>query len=451
VYANNYRDPAVTNSLVFYRTDKHYSDTIPLVPECTMVSYESDSILFFNTNYGALKYNYEKKVNLQQFLPTEKISSLLRDSENNLWFTTLGHGIYRLYSEETRNIYFPENNSLASVESVYANNNNIFAGTAGSKIYNFSKATRQITSSYVRSVDAAKKVIKIFPYKDRVYILGENSVYSCDQNLENIKQLPLIGNVLNWTFKDMDIGLDGTMYFSTHSYGFSCIPGEESRINKFFTGRTTTLCLVDSGIYLGTLQGLLFVNHQQQVAEMGSRFDLLRNRITKLLVVKNKIWVGTNDHGVICFDGKTIVKNISESNGLSGKLIRSLFASGKYLWVGTDHGLNKIDITDSEYPVLQQYNTSDGINSDMINSVYVKDDTVYVATPNGLSFFNEKKLFRSSMCKLKILGITVSGKTVPYDSATLSLARMIIISALILWHFLSNQKGIYFIITNFPG
>jgi hypothetical protein len=143
----------------------------------------------------------------------------------------------------------------------------------------------------------------------------------------------------------------------------------------------------------------------------------LKSRITKLLLYKNKIWIGTNDNGVVCYDGQKTDKNISVQNGLSGNLIRAMFPDNNDLWVGTDRGLSKIHLTDTSFIVTQQYTVSDGLLSNMINAVFVQNDTVYVGTPIGLSFFDDREMQSSSICNLRLLDITVSGKSLPWDSS----------------------------------
>jgi hypothetical protein len=181
------------------------------------------------------------------------------------------------------------------------------------------------------------------------------------------------------------------------------------------------MCYTDSGIYVGTLSGLNFINWNKKQVELGNEYPLLKRRITKLIRCGSNIWIGTNDGGVICFDGKKPIKNISVKNGLTGNLIRALFADSNNLWVGTDRGLNKINLHDSSYPVLQTYTISDGITSDMINTVYSEGNLVYVGTPEGLSIFDDDNMRNRSSCDLRILAVTVSGKEMQFDSSKILL------------------------------
>jgi Histidine kinase/Y_Y_Y domain len=79
------------------------------------------------------------------------------------------------------------------------------------------------------------------------------------------------------------------------------------------------------------------------------------------------------------------------------------------LWVGTNKGLNKIDVSKPALPVIK-YSSSDGLPSDIINAVYAEDSLVYVGSPAGLTVFNETKISSYSICRLTMMGITVSGQ-----------------------------------------
>ena len=425
IYLHNYGSIGRLDSVVFDNTNLKRSDTIALPRDYNLISFLNDSILFFNTNHGALKYNYHTKSYIDSFLVNEQISCTIKDHESNIWFTTLGNGIFRLYSEENKNILFVQNNIRNSIESILAADSSIYVGSGNSYVYKLNKKNNGKISNYlIRSVATIKKVIKIIKYPGGFYILGENALFRASPDFTKFEEIPIrdfnTTFKTTWSFKDLGVINAEKFYFATHLQTLCFVP-EKKIMEQVIGTRSTAICLVDSGMYIGTLQGLLYVDWHYKATNFADKFSLLSNRITKLLFSKNKIWIGTNDEGVICFNGNKIEKNITVKNGLTGNLIRALYADSNYLWVGTDRGLNKISLLDTSYPVLQKYTTSDGISSNMINAVYAENDTVYIGTPKGLSFFNEQRIKSNSICDLEILGISVSGKSIQFDSSKLVL------------------------------
>lgn len=84
-----------------------------------------------------------------------------------------------------------------------------------------------------------------------------------------------------------------------------------------------------------------------------------------------------------------IYRQFSTEHGLSQNVVYALHQDAKgFLWVGTDHGLNRYD----GYSFTSFYHNPKDINSISSNSIYAiaayDDDRLWLATGNGLSLFN---------------------------------------------------------------
>ncbi|MFT3907918.1 MAG: histidine kinase [Ferruginibacter sp.] len=442
IYLNNYVNMLDKSSLVLYKYLENKQDTIKVPADYNLISFLNDSILFFNTKKGSLKYNINNKSYLTTYLPDENVTYTFEDNDQNLWFTTSDRGLFRLYTETERNVFFTDGSKKNKpIKSITGTAANIIAGSDNDAIYTYDKSTGDIKLFHLAPTISNGDVMKIMKFKDKVYFLTEGSLHQADTLF---KQIDLVreSEVFS-SYKDFDFNKDGKLFFSSHLQVYSLMKNNKNASTKkanghssiiaelnermlasvddYYIGRTTALCYTDSGIYIGTLTGLKFVDWHKKIFETGTHFPGLNGHITRLLNFNGKLWVGTNDQGVFCFDGKKIVKQISLKDNLSSNLITALYADSNHLWVGTDQGLNRIGLADTLYPLLQGYTTSDGISSDMINAIYLQNDTVYVGTPEGLSFFDWRLLKRRSRCALKILDITISGKTIPFDSTKLFL------------------------------
>jgi hypothetical protein len=105
---------------------------------------------------------------------------------------------------------------------------------------------------------------------------------------------------------------------------------------------------------------------------------------------------------------------------MTSNFCRTLNVHDDYLWVGTDKGLNKIDIRSPGFPITR-YTSHDGLGSDIINTLYFDNSTVYVGTPAGISFFDENKSSISAGCRLTLLAVTISDKDRIADTGGLAL------------------------------
>lgn len=357
----------------------------------------------------------------EHLLPGLMISKTMRDDEGNLWFTTLGHGIYKLPSREIRNLNLPAKGFL--------NNREIFAlakcrdemvvGMGFSKLvfFNDRKITR--IGSYERylhsslSTSTNNKVYSLAVHSSGDIYAGFNSFILklnagkpiCNYTIRNVKSLAVI---------DKDYILTGSARFA-----FKVRSSDLAVVDTLWQERCSKVFYSHQKYYIGTLNGLYEINQDKTYKYLGDLQPALTRCITD---IKNgadsTLWIATNDHGVVGYRAGRITALITDTNGLSSNICKSLFYSDGFLWVGTNKGLNKINLASTPYHVLR-YSTTDGLASDIINAIYVEDSLIYVGTPLGLTYFNENKISSTSACNLRILGVSISNKEQRIDSSYL--------------------------------
>ncbi len=195
-------------------------------------------------------------------------------------------------------------------------------------------------------------------------------------------------------------------------------------IDTLWNERTTAASFINNNYYIGTINGLYRLNLNKLSTYLGDSFPVFQRRISAIKkAADGTIWVGTYDAGVAAYKNGKVVQIFNDSNGLTSNICRNLFVNGNYLWVGTDKGLNKIDISKPPYKIVINYTTTDGLASNMINAVYADSNMVYVGTPEGLTFFDETKIVNDSKCDMRILSITISSKEQQWDSSKIILAH----------------------------
>ncbi|WP_431216026.1 triple tyrosine motif-containing protein [Puia sp. P3] len=126
-----------------------------------------------------------------------------------------------------------------------------------------------------------------------------------------------------------------------------------------------------------------------------------------------------DDVGVIGLKGDSIVRRIGSQEGLTSDICRCLSLNGDELWVGTDKGLNRVDLRNPAAPVLE-YTSADGLSSNVINVISAAGNMVYVGTPRACPFLT-KKVNNIGHCRIAWLGITSGGVSRLQDSARLKL------------------------------
>jgi two-component sensor histidine kinase len=181
--------------------------------------------------------------------------------------------------------------------------------------------------------------------------------------------------------------------------------------------RATSVCAYDNEYYIGTVNGLYIITKDKLARYMGDVSAPLRQRISYFCKSRDgKLWIATYGGGIICMKNGQVINQITTHDGIASNLCRTLFTNNDYLWVGTDKGVNKINITQTPYPVTT-YSTTDGLPTDIINALYVDGNTIYVGSPAGLTFFDETKIVNASKCDLRILDIALGGKSKPLQDS----------------------------------
>jgi hypothetical protein len=183
-------------------------------------------------------------------------------------------------------------------------------------------------------------------------------------------------------------------------------------VDTIWQGRSTAVYYSNDIYYIGTLEGLYRVTRQKQKTYAGDTDPLLKSRIAAIRQAKDgTFWIATYDRGIIVYKDSKVIEHISKNDGLSSNICRTLFLHGNNLWVGTDNGLNKINIENKEHTIIK-YTIADGLISNSINAVYADDSLVYVGTPEGISYFDDKKISPHASCLLRLTDISVAGNSI---------------------------------------
>jgi ligand-binding sensor domain-containing protein/two-component sensor histidine kinase len=381
-------------------------------------SPQTNDLLFTNTYYGSWMTDTTTFDRFEElFLKDKQISHGLVDNENNIWFTTLGEGVYKLASREFKTYYF-KGSQTAEIFSLAKLNNKIYAGSSFGKVY-ISRGSGIDTLNYEKDFsnlshfNTISKVVFLKKAKHGALIAGTDGLL--------IKQSPkgrLVNRDIN-SIKSVDEEEDGTLLVGTARRTVLVNPENLTIIDTVWPYRTTAVCYYNNAYYIGTVNGLYIVSKDKHARYLGDIFPALRLRISYFAKSPDgSLWVATFGGGVICMKNENVINHITTRQGISSNLCRTLFLSNNFLWVGTDKGLNKINISQTPFPVTT-YSSTDGLPTDIINAIYVDSTKIYVGSPAGLSFFDETKVSDYSKCNLRILDISVANKSQPVQDSYL--------------------------------
>jgi len=382
-------------------------------------SIVSDSLIYTNESAGSTEFNFHSG-QTKNFLPGVEVSRTFRDDEGNTWFTTIGQGLFRLNSAFIRNIHLRQPfYSTCSVHAIKELNNELLVGSNRNSIFRF--RLPGLESLGLQRLDAQEKKRVVF-----IDTLDKGRmIYGTDYNLEvranrkdtlNAVGVSIKSAYLKNKHQLLVAGSGGAIVVTVNPFG---------RNDTLWSERATTLYYRNDTTYVGTLNGLYRITEspKRHTEFLGRDIPFLRKRIAAIVESSSGIlWIAPyDDAGIIGLQNDRIVRQLGRQQGLTSDICKTMALEKDYLWVGTDKGLNKIDLRYPDAPIMQ-FTANDGLGSNVINTIFVDSPMVYVGTPAGLSVFDETKATSSERCRLSLLDITSSGKTILGDSSHLHLS-----------------------------
>ena len=371
-----------------------------------------DNVLFSSTWDGTWMIDTTTFDHYEElFLKGKQTSHALVDKEKNIWFTTLGEGVYKLASREFKTYYFKKNQT-SEIFSLTKIKDKLYAGTGFGRVYVQNGAvidTLNFQKEFEHSLNynSTNRVTSLKQIKDGTLMIGSDGLL-IKKTLKAAFPNPRI-----YAIKSIDQLENGLLLVGTGRRTLLVDAEKLITLDTIWPYRTTSVCSYNNAYYIGTVNGLYIVTKDKRARYMGDVFPSLRQRISYFCKSPDgNLWIGTYGAGILCMKNDQVINQITTQNGISSNICRTLFVNNNFLWAGTDKGLNKINISQTPYPVTI-YCTTDGLPTDIINAVYVEGNTIYVGSPAGLTFFDETKVTNYSKCNLRILDISVANKTQP--------------------------------------
>ncbi|MBS1510914.1 MAG: histidine kinase [Bacteroidetes bacterium] len=397
----------------------HYSIKFPGNPLSVRTNGNYSFAKYISTTDGCWEIDSIQGIPKYHFLVGKRVGFTLEDDEKNLWFSTFGDGVYKLPSTTVKTISF-KNISKAPNDEVFslaADKKEIIVGALTSIVFSVDNnfvikpiySDKKIESSLLSQTDA-NRLYSIKKFSSEITILGfDKFLAKLEGGKYSIKYIHPI--------KSIDKIDSENILAGTATYVFKIRVADMAITDTLWKDRSTKVFCYKRHNYVGTLNGLYEIHEDKTTTFLGNLHPVLTRRITDIKAAADgTLWIATSDNGVIGIKDNKVVKLLNDTTGLSSNICKTLFIDGYNLWVGTDKGINKVDIGYGKYAVIK-YASTDGLPSNSINAILVKDSLVWVGTPAGLTYFKENSISDHSMCNLKLEAIHVSGRQISMDSA----------------------------------
>ncbi|MBS1635013.1 MAG: histidine kinase [Bacteroidetes bacterium] len=353
-----------------------------------LMDYEEN--LWIGTHNGLYKYRGKgfTVYGREEGLGGAFIYQIDRDKQNNLWITTEANGVYKYANGYFKNYSVKE--GLLDVKSVC-----IMLADDGSIWFGTEKGISKLKNDRFENLSRSASFIQQAPincfYRDsksHIWVGGRNGLCCMEKtgNSYNVTYYKLPTNVKDYDVWSIIEDDHGAIWAGTYLAGLYKLEDSRFRAQTTFVYSPVESVLeMDKdrygNIYAATLNGILVFNPD-----------------------------------------KKGYKLISEKDGLSSELVYTirLTRNKKYLWAGTNQGINRIDIDKYQKGIIDvvSYGKADGFKGIECNTHGIYEDTdssIWFGTVNGLIKYTPREFVQNTSESRT----TISGIKLAYQDTTL--------------------------------
>ncbi|MDE3253479.1 MAG: hypothetical protein KGO92_11775, partial [Bacteroidota bacterium] len=349
------------------------------------------------TQSGAYRWNKETG-ETQCILPNQRVSDVARDYQGNYWFSTLDNGIFVCSSLDNIVIQVFKDPALDNFSKITSlPNGDILAGNFQGTMSKLNPVTGK---THIYDLDKLRETEFIFYDSLEKVIITNRGVFKPDEKKpvelfdfsKGVQKDPF-GNLIFATFK-------GAFVMNNHY-------GKSNRVPKF-TNPLYYQKQSDTVTYYSAYKVLMLRQKRSLTvlsAREGDKFwvayedglyeyhydgsiHVLYDENGEAVITKTlqelpdgSLVAGTSTRGVMFFQNSRLRKSYTVAEGLSSPFIRKILIHEKYLWVLSDAGVDRIDLTSGK---ISNYLEEFGLDNSIVNDFTLDHKKVYFATPKGI-------------------------------------------------------------------
>jgi ligand-binding sensor domain-containing protein/serine phosphatase RsbU (regulator of sigma subunit) len=300
-----------------------------------------------------------------EIFPELQVLSVLQDSYNNIWFgTKSGITVYSPSApqKEQFKIYDGSNLSIPSKVRFLRedNNKNIWIGTEDNSLYSYNLKSKKFNTN--------PDIYDKFPR-------GNPRITAMEIDQKNYIWLGTLDWLLRYNIQTRDV--------TSYSQGDGLIGND---ISAIYIDKKNTKYIGSRGKGITIFKDTLTPNSIKDT--------LLGNTTPKCITGDDlgNIWIGTDGQGVICYQNGIIKKKFRETDGLLSDIITLITIDNEgEIYVGTNLGLNKIDLKKNTIETFTKRNGFIGIQANENAGLKDSEGRLWFGTMNGAVLYNPKK------------------------------------------------------------
>lgn len=352
--------------------------------------------------HGAIEFNDTSfDIIRNHYLKDKSISTVFMDKDEGIWFSTLNNGVFYVPDRSIKVIRDntdTKSNHVADVQKIKDTLIIFYENGSVSIDRSFSSNGQNDLTTTQISKNPLENIYSTFNGKEKIWIAANLEFYSLDKKNLNltspIVQIKSTKNVLGSGVKSIYQTKEGKLFLGHAS---SLLEVVEFKADSIFVERKSrfrTSCISgdvnNDNLWLGGLFGLYeYRIASDSMVYHGNFLNGLKTRIQDIIVLnEQEIICATKGRGLILYNHKYHnIDFIDKNAGLSSNFITSLKYLDTLLYVGTNNGLDVVNLKNKEQPSVIQFSEANGLPSNQINKINHFDSLLFISTEKGLSYF----------------------------------------------------------------
>lgn len=360
--------------------------------------YVDRNQLWLSNNSGVYIINFDGTT--KQFLQDVDVNQVIKDRNQNMWFTTK-NGIYRLPDPKERLYIFNKENGLSTnvVKSIIKDSDHrLWLGMDGriDVLHLPSRKIERIVVPDHRKFNTIKQ-LAFDSLHQQIYFASDYGlgVINSQRPSAAISYLRELNNSM-FVVKNFSIDTTGKLALALssgvviikdrlHQLAFSSLNYQENK--DYFKDRSYRVFYdQDQHLWFSNISGLAKFDGNGLYKPFET-YPILTKRINDIKQLPDRTLVmATDGYGVIVLRNGKVIKRLTQKQGLNNNIINRLYVKGRYIWAISNAGINRIDASGDQF-VVNSFNYATDLLSDDLNDLYIGTDTAYFATNNGLVYF----------------------------------------------------------------
>lgn len=373
------------------------------------------------TQNGAYKWNKETG-ETRCYLPSERVSDVVKDYQGNYWFSTLDNGVFICPSLENSLLKVYNDPLLDNFTRLLTlPNKEILTGNSQGNLAKINLETSEVLKYKVDK----RREIEFIMYDSANKLIFSNRGVLKPDNKEPIEALDYSKGIQRDKYGNLLVSVfNGAFVLNDRFNASNRMPSIKCPLYKkldtvLYAGRYRSLMLRQRrsiSILHSGKKDCFWVGYEDGLYEYhyDGTIRILKDKEGQPVIAKSlqeesdgSLVVGSSTKGVLVFQENGNIYNYTDANGLSSRVVQKVLKDNSYIWALTDAGFDRIDLRSG---AITNYLEEFGLSNTIINDFVIDKAKVLFATPAGILVRHSLPKFSSFEIKFPQLKASSNGE-----------------------------------------